>query len=140
MYAEIVGSCIIKIEDFSIVIIINHFSMHLLLSINSLSQVKPTRFIFSSSTRVIDSRVIDHMTGNSSLFTMFQFHPSTSTVILADESTSCVLRSRTINLTPLITLISVMSLPQFSFNLITVSKLTCTLNCSISFFSNYCLI
>ena len=33
-----------------------------------------------------------------------------------------------------------MSLPQFSFNLISVSKLTRTLNCSISFFPDYCLI
>ena len=33
-----------------------------------------------------------------------------------------------------------MSLPQFSFNLISVSKLTCTLNCSISFFPKHCLI
>ena len=33
-----------------------------------------------------------------------------------------------------------MSLPQFSFNLIYVSKLTRILNCSISFFPDYCLI
>ena len=33
-----------------------------------------------------------------------------------------------------------MSLPQLSFNLIFVSKLTHILNCSISFFPNYCLI
>ena len=33
-----------------------------------------------------------------------------------------------------------MSLPQFYFNLIYVSKLTRTLNCIISFFSDHCLI
>ena len=80
------------------------------------------------------------MTGNSSLFTTYQSHPSTSIVILADGSTSCVLRSGTIHPTLLITLTSVMSLPQFLFNLIYVSKLTCTLNCCISFFLDYCLI
>ena len=80
------------------------------------------------------------MTGNSSLFTTFQSHPSRSTIILADGSTSCVLGSRTIHLTPLITLTSVLSLPQFSFNLIFVSKLTRTLNCSISLFPDYCFI
>ena len=80
------------------------------------------------------------MTSNSNLFTTFQSHPSTSTVAFADGSTSCVLGSRTIHLTPLITLTSVLSLSQFSFNLIYVSKLTCTLNCSISFFLDYCLI
>ena len=33
-----------------------------------------------------------------------------------------------------------MSLPQFFFNLIFVSKLTRTLNCNIPFFLDYCLI
>ena len=33
-----------------------------------------------------------------------------------------------------------MSLSQFSFDLISVSKLTRTLDCSISFFPDYCLI
>ena len=80
------------------------------------------------------------MTGNSSLFTTFQPHPSTSIVILADGSTSCVLGSGTVHSTPLITLTSVLSLQQFSCNLISVSKLTRTLICSISFFPDYCLI
>ena len=80
------------------------------------------------------------MIGNSSLFITFQPHPSTSIVTLADGSTSYVLESRTIHLTPLITLTSISSLPQLSFNLIFVSKLTLTLNCNISFFPDYCLI
>ena len=89
---------------------------------------KPNTCLISSSSKcVIDSRATDHMTCNSSLFTTFQPHPSTSGV----------LRSRTIHHTPLITLTYVMSLPQFSFNLITVSKLSHTLNCSISFFADY---
>ena len=80
------------------------------------------------------------MIGNSSLFTTFQSHPSTSTVALVDGPTSCVLVSGTIHLTLLITLTSALSLPQLSFNLISVSKLTRTLNCNISLFSDYCLI
>ena len=99
-----------------------------------------TCFISSSSTWVIDYRVTDHMTGNSSLFTTFQSHSFTSIVTPTYRSTSYVLGSGTIHLTPLITLTSVLSLPQFSFNLIYVSKLTRTLNCSISFFPNHCLI
>ena len=42
------------------------------------------------------------MTGNSSLFTIFQSHPSTSIATLADESKSCVLGLDTINLIPLV--------------------------------------
>ena len=93
-----------------------------------------------SSTWIIDSRATDQMKGNSSLFTMFQSHPSSSNVTLSNGSTSCVLGTGTIHQTPLITLTSVLSLPQFSFNLISMSKLTRTLNCSISFFPDCCLI
>ena len=96
-----------------------------------------TCLIFSSSKWVIDSEAIDHMTGNSSLFTTFQPHPSTSIVTLADGSTSCIVGSGIILPTPSITLTSFLSLLQFSFNLIYVNKLTRTLNCSISFFPDY---
>ena len=111
-------------------------------SINTLIESGKTNicFISSSSTWVIDSGATDHMTCNSSLFTTFQSHPSTSNITLVDESTSCVLGPWTIHPTPLITLTYVLSLPQFSFNLIYVSKLTHTLNCSISFFLDHCLI
>ena len=80
------------------------------------------------------------MTGNSIIFTTFQPHPFTSTVTHVDGSRSCVFGSGTIHPTPPITLTSVPSLPQFSFNLIFINKLTRTLNCGISFFPDYCLI
>ena len=94
-----------------------------------------TCLMFSSSKWVIDFGSTDHMISNSSLFTTFQSHPSTSTVTLAYGSKSCVLRSSTINPTPLIPFTFVLSLPHFSFNLIYVSKLTQTLNYSISLIS-----
>ena len=87
-----------------------------------------TCFISSSLTWVIDSRSTNHITSNFSLFTTFQYHPSTFTVTLADGSTSCVLGLGTIHLTPLITLTSILSSSQFSFNLSCVNKLTRTLN------------
>ena len=141
MYVRIVRNCKIKIKDFSLFIIRNHLSLHLLPLLLSLSQVKPTHVFFHlPSTWVIDFGAIDHMTCNSSLFTTFQSHFSPSTVTLSDGSTSCVLGLETIHLTPLITLTFVMSLPQFSFNLISVSKFTRTHHCNISFFPNHCLI
>ena len=102
---------------------------------------KPNTCLISFSYNwVIDFGAINHKTCNSSLFTTFQPHPSTSTITLGDGLTSFVLGSGTIHPTPLITLTFVMSLSQFSFNLIFLSKLTSTLNCSISLFPNYCLI
>ena len=79
------------------------------------------------------------MTGNSSLFSTFQSQSSPSIVTLADGSQSCVLDSGTIFPTPSIPLSSVSSLPNFSFNLISVSKLTRALKCCVSFFLDYCI-
>ena len=140
MYAGIVRSCKIKIEDFNLSITINHFKSAST-SITTLVELDKTNTCFpsSSSTWVINSGAIKQMTDNSSLFTIFQFHPSTSTITLANGSTSCVLRSGTIHLTPSITVTFVPSLPQFSFNLISMSKLTHTLNCNISCFPDYCM-
>ena len=91
--------------------------------------------VFSSSFEwVIDYRATYHMTDNSSLLSTFQSQPSTFTVILADGSQSCVLRLGTIFPTPSIPLSSVLSLPNFSFNLMSVSKLTRAHKCYISFF------
>ena len=92
----------------------------------------------SSSEWVIDSRATDHMTGNSILFSTFQSHPSTSSITLANGSQPCVLRSSTIFPTPSLPLSSILNLPNFSFNLISVSKLTRTLKCYISFFPGFC--
>ena len=79
------------------------------------------------------------MTSVSSLFSTFQSQPSPSTVTLAYGSQSCVLGSGTIVPTPSIPLTSVLSLPNFSFNLMFVNKLTRTLKCCISLFPDFCL-
>ena len=87
----------------------------------------------SSSEWVIDSGAIVHMTGDSSIFSTFQSQPSTSTVILADGSQSCVLGLDTIFPIPFISLSYVLSLPILSFNLMSVSKLTRVLKCYFFF-------
>ncbi|GKA40567.1 polyprotein [Tanacetum coccineum] len=67
--------------------------------------------LFSSSTKwVIDSGASDHMT---------------------------VLGSGTVNLSPSISLSSVLSLPKFSFNLLSVSRITNNLQCSVKFYPEY---
>ena len=92
----------------------------------------------SSSEWVIDSKATYHMTGNSSLFSTFQSQPSTSTVTMADGSQSCVLGLGIIFPTLSLPLSSFLSLPNFSFNLMSVSKLTQAPKCYISFFLDFC--
>ena len=79
------------------------------------------------------------MTSNSSIFSTFQSQPSPSTVTPEDGSHSSVLGSGTIVPTASIPLTSLLSLPNFSFNLMFVSKLTRALKCYISFFPDFCL-
>ena len=140
MYTRIVGSCRIK-SKISVCSLskITKFTSTFISTLAELGKTN-TCFLSSSSTWVIDFEATDHMINNSSLFTTIQSHPSTSPVTLANGLTSYVLRSRTKHPTPLITLTYILSLPQFSFNLISVSKLTRTLNCNISFFPYHYLI
>ena len=94
---------------------------------------------YVNSDWVIESGATYHKKGNSSLLSTFQSQPSPSTITLADGSHSCVLGSGTIVPTPSIPLTSVLSLPNLSFNLMSVSKLTRALKCNISFFPDFCL-
>ncbi|CAH9083140.1 unnamed protein product [Cuscuta epithymum] len=79
------------------------------------------------------------MTGNPSLFSSFHSHLPASSVTLADGSTSPVLGSGTVVPTSTLPLSSVLSLPNFAFNLLSISKITRTLNCSVTFFPGYCV-
>ena len=102
---------------------------------------KPNKcLVFSSSSEwVIDFGAKDHMTSNSSLISTFQSQPSTSTITLPDRSQSCILGSGIVFATPSILLSSVLSLPKFSFDLLSVSKLTRARKCYILFFPDFCL-
>lgn len=98
-----------------------------------------TCLLSSASKWVIDSGASDHMTGNPTIFSNFNKHRSPSHVTIANGSTTPVLGSGTIDLTPSVSLSSVLSLPNFSFNLLSVSKITRALNCCVSFFPDFCV-
>ncbi|KAJ9544458.1 hypothetical protein OSB04_024165 [Centaurea solstitialis] len=98
-----------------------------------------TCLLSSASKWVIDLGASDHMTGNPTLFSTFNKHMSPSHVTIADGSASSVLGSGTVELTPSVSLSYVLSLPKFSFNLLSVSRITRTLNCSVKFFPDFCV-
>ena len=75
MYARVVGSCRIKIEDFSLFIIRNHLSLHLLLSVHSSSQVKPTLVLFPLlSHRSLTLEPPTYIVACSGVVTPFDLH------------------------------------------------------------------
>ncbi|KAJ9564855.1 LOW QUALITY PROTEIN: hypothetical protein OSB04_000821 [Centaurea solstitialis] len=98
-----------------------------------------TCLLSSASKWVIDSGASDHMTGNPTLFSTFDKHMSPSHVTIVDGSASSVLGSGTVELTPFVSLSYVLSLHKFSFNLLSVNRITRTLNCSVKFFPDFCV-
>lgn len=80
---------------------------------------------------VIDSAATDHMSGISSLFTHIQSSSSLSPVTVADGSTVPIRGIGTVEPSPSLSLSSVLYIPSFSFNLMSVSKLTKHLHCCL---------
>ncbi|KAJ0885211.1 putative RNA-directed DNA polymerase [Helianthus annuus] len=88
---------------------------------------------------VIDSGASEHMTGDPQLLSDFQKHAPLPYVTIADGSTPKVLGSGNASITPSIHLSSVLNLPNFPFNLLSVSKITRGLNCSALFLPDSCV-
>ncbi|KAL3518521.1 hypothetical protein ACH5RR_021110 [Cinchona calisaya] len=79
------------------------------------------------------------MTGDTGILFSFSSHTNLPSVTLADGSMTSVVGSGIANLTTSISLSSVLCLPNFSFNLLSVSKITRALNCFVSFFPDHCV-
>ena len=64
---------------------------------------------------------------------------TTHSVTLANDSLSTVAGSSHTHLSPDIELLSILHFPGFHFNLLSISKITRALNCSISFYHSLCI-
>ena len=90
-------------------------------------------------TWVLDSGANDHMTGKLSIFSS-PVVPIHQTICLADGSTSTIQHKGDVCLSPNITLSSVLHVPNFAFNLLSVSRLAKSFNCAVIFLSDCCLL
>jgi hypothetical protein len=88
---------------------------------------------------VLDSGANDHMTGESSIFSS-PLIPVTQSVSLADGSTSHISHKGDVFLSSDIMLSSVLHIPNFAFNLLSVSRLAKSLNCAVIFLPFHCLL
>ena len=82
---------------------------------------------------ILDSGASDHIYGNKDLFSSLTTTPTLPIVTLANGPQTV---AKGIGLThplPSLPLTSVLYTPECLFNLISISKITCTLNCSIIF-------
>jgi hypothetical protein len=98
----------------------------------------PVAFLSTSSLGpwVLDSGASDHMTGNQSLLSQLSYSDSLPSVTVADGSKIKVQGLGQAHPLPNLSLDSVLYIPGCPFNLISVNKLTRTLDCSVLFTNN----
>lgn len=89
--------------------------------------------------RIVDSRVTDHMTGNSHFFLSYSPSSGQQKVQLAKGTFFTVAGKGTICLSPTIFLQDVLHIPKLIYNLVSVCKLTTDLLCSVNFSKNACV-
>jgi hypothetical protein len=78
------------------------------------------------------------MTGSSTSLSDYHSIDTPRSVTLTNGSLSQVVGSGTIHLSPDIEL-TVLHVPGFPFNLLSISKITKALNCSVSFYPSLCI-
>lgn len=93
----------------------------------------------SANDWILDTGAIDHMVNSVSLFTTVS-SVSHLSVKLPNGQTAVVTHIGTIHITSTLTLTNVLCIPSFSFNLISVHKLTKTLSCCHIFLDTLCFI
>ncbi|KAJ9699454.1 hypothetical protein PVL29_008172 [Vitis rotundifolia] len=82
---------------------------------------------------ILDSGASDHISGNKDFFSSITTTSALPTVTLANGSQTVAKGIGLAHPLPSLPLTSVLYTPECSFNLIFISKITCTLNCSITF-------
>ena len=82
---------------------------------------------------ILDSSASDHISGNKDLFSSLTTTPTLPTVTLANGSQTVAKGIGLAHPLPSLPLTSVLYTPECPFNLISISKITRTLNCSIIF-------
>ncbi|RVW65791.1 Retrovirus-related Pol polyprotein from transposon RE2 [Vitis vinifera] len=82
---------------------------------------------------ILDSEASDHLSGNKDLFSSITTTSALPTVTLANSSQTVAKGIGLALPLPSLPLTSVLYTPECPFNLISISKLTRTLNCSITF-------
>ena len=88
---------------------------------------------------IIDSGASDHMTGHRHFFSSYCPCSSPRQVRIANDSSVKVAGIGSIILSPSLMLLNVLHVPDFSCNLLSISKLTADSNCTVKFTSSTCV-
>jgi hypothetical protein len=89
---------------------------------------------FSNREWIIDSGASDHMTSSFSSLNNTQLLNQPCPISLPNGDIVSITHTGTLRISPAISLPNVLYIPSFKFNLLSISKLTSTLNCVAIFF------
>lgn len=87
---------------------------------------------------VIDSGALEHMVGDKNLLNFTHAVSAHSPVKIADGILLPIIHVESINLSPDLKLDSVLCLPKFDCNFLSIAKSIRDLNCSVAFYPNPC--
>ena len=88
---------------------------------------------------IIDSGASDHMTVQSNLFSSYTPYTGPDKVKIADDIFSSISGKCLMHITSSFSLSSVLHVPSFVANVLSISHLTRDSNCSVTFFPSYCV-
>jgi transposase InsO family protein len=89
---------------------------------------------------IIDTGATHHMTCDKYMFTHLSSNSPVPVIINANGVSSPVMGIGTISISPLLTIYDVLFVPSLNCNLLSVSQLTKSHNCSFLFFPTYCIL
>lgn len=91
-----------------------------------------------NSTWIIDTGASDHMTSDPTQLQIIH-PPSQSIISTANGSTSPITGEGSVILSNTLQLDSVLVVPTLAYNLLSVSQITSSLNCSVTFWPSFCV-
>ena len=91
----------------------------------------------SSTLEILDTRASDHISGNKDLFSSLTFPSPLPTITLANGSQTIAKGICSTCPLPSLPLTSILYVPDFSFNLISISKLAHDFHCVLTFSHNF---
>lgn len=113
-------------------------SQHFANTTSILSQTAPVAS-YSKLCWIIDSGAMDHVTSSVELLNPKSL-PRITTISTPDGGQTHIESTGSLHITPHIKLDGVLKVPQFRVNLLSVSKLTQALKCTMTFFSDFCVV
>jgi len=90
---------------------------------------------FSPPKLIIDSGVTNHIISSPTVLVNNKENTSLTPIVMPNGSQALIISIGTLPLSPIVSLMNVLGVPSYKVDLMSVSRVTRDLNCSVTFFS-----